>query len=279
MISRRNMLFGAAAISAWPTQLSAQPNTLAEFDAEFTQALGNVAALDATRREREGFADEYEYYQTRTTAPRIAPSSRSISERARALLILFEVTGRERYQSQFTHPIRPGGQSGVTIGIGYDIAYALPAWLKEDWAGLISDGDLARLKIACGKPGPQANALSRTLRDITISWEAAETQFRSIAVPRWTAATLAALPNAAELSDHSLGALVSLVYNRGPSFRRTGNRYRHMREIRRLIGLRQFDDVPAQLLAMRDLWPPTGPVAGLRTRRMLEAKLFQVGLA
>lgn len=257
----------------------AQPSPLDEFDAGFADALRNPAALDATRQEREGFADEYDYYLARTLAPRVPPSTRAISDRARALLILFEVTGETRYKAAYRRPVRPGGASGVTIGIGYDVGYAKPAWLEEDWDGLLDARSIDRLKVACGVSGARANALIPSLRDVEIPWKAAERQFRERAVPRWTAVTLTALPNAAELSDHSLGALVSLVYNRGPSFRKTGSRYQHMRAIRLAITTRRFADIPAQIEAMKVLWPANGPVAGLRTRRDLEAKLFRAGLA
>src|ERR1035438_7341084 len=50
---------------------------------------------------------------------------------------------------------------------------------------------------------------------VDISWDVACKQFTEREVPKWIARTAAAYPNCDLLSPGSLGALVSLSYNRG----------------------------------------------------------------
>src|SRR5262249_35029267 len=45
----------------------------------------------------------------------------------------FEVSSPAGYRRSFSHPIFPGGESGVTIGIGYDLRFADEAQLRADW--------------------------------------------------------------------------------------------------------------------------------------------------
>jgi len=74
-----------------------------------------------------------------------------------------------------------------------------------------------------------------------------------------------------------LGALVSLVYNRGTSTDPAGlpGARKEMRDIRDAVAAGRFTDIPAALRAMKRLWPEGN---GLRDRREREAKLFEEGL-
>ena len=46
-----------------------------------------------------------------------------ISPEARDLVVNFEIGSRAAYDRAYKHPVWPGGASGVTIGIGYDIGH------------------------------------------------------------------------------------------------------------------------------------------------------------
>ena len=59
-------------------------------------------------------------------------------------------------------------------------------------------------------------------------------------IPRSVALVKRPLPNTAQLSQDSLGALVSLTYNRGASFGKAGDRYVEMRSIRQRMQAREF---------------------------------------
>jgi GH24 family phage-related lysozyme (muramidase) len=98
-------------------------------------------------------------------------------------------------------------------------------------------------------------------------------------LPRYVAETISVLPNADKLSDDSLGSLVSLVYNRGPSFKLLGDRYTEMRAIRLHMVNEEYDLIPAEIRRMAHLYTDNPDTAGLVTRRNLEAALFEKGLS
>lgn len=85
-----------------------------------------------------------------------------------------------------------------------------------------------------------------------------------------------ALPNCNLIGPDCLGALVSLAYNRGPSFSLGGSRYAEMRDIKAHMTSRDFRLIPDDFRHMKRIWPNT---PGLRDRREKEAVLFEQGLA
>src|SRR6188768_168613 len=72
------------------------------------------------------------------------------------LIVRFEVGSRQRYQKEFQRPIWPGGQSGVTIGIGYDLGMAPKAQITSDWEIHLFEPELAALLAVQGVTGPAA---------------------------------------------------------------------------------------------------------------------------
>lgn len=280
MIARRTTLFGLAATMASPpfAIVRAGEAPKISFEDLLAKARNAPDELETARGDREGLLEFYEQQVTRAIAPRRPPSKRAISDDAAQMVITFEVTDRKRYEVKYQHPIWPKGQSGVTIAIGYDVGYVTPAWLREDWAGILSAEDLTRLEGASGVTGPAAKALLPQLASLRIGWDAAYKQFTTTGLPRYVAETLAVLPNAASLSNDSLGALVSLVYNRGPSFKKTTDRYREMRAIKLHMVRKEFSKIPAELLSMRRLWEGDPDLKGLLLRREMEAALFDRGL-
>jgi GH24 family phage-related lysozyme (muramidase) len=258
--------------------LAATPDRAAKayrrFDRLLAEALANENLLVAARTEREGHEKMVMIAQTR---PRPAPSATPISERATNLIVAFEVSDQKAYVRAYQHPTWPEGASGVTIGIGYDIGYARRDWLHEDWQTVIPDAQILSLEAACGVTGRAADELLSSLRSVVVPWDAAMQEFLKWTQPRTVAETEAALPNTKLLSSDSLGALVSLVYNRGASFFDSGDRFREMRAIRQHMDAKEFGKIPAEFRAMKRLW--AGKMAGLVRRRELEAVLFEAGLA
>lgn len=252
------------------------PVTSVDFDVLFRKAAASPSLLDATRQEREGLKDFYALATRAGTPVKRMKSTRAISQRAIELIILFEVSNKQRYESHYRRPVWPGGKSGVTIGIGYDLGYQTATWLNEDW-GQLDETIRTRLITACAKRADAASALLPQFRDIDISWETAEAQFRTESLPRYVAATLGALPNAEELSNDSLGALVSLVYNRGQSFANIVGR-EEMAAIHKHMHNRAFKLIPREILGMKQLWVNKPKMKGLLLRRDLEAALFEAGL-
>lgn len=199
-----------------------------------------------------------------------------ISQAAVDLIVREEVGSRRLYEAKYTHPEWPGGQSGVTIGIGYDCGYSTPARLRADWSGKIPDGMIRILEAACGLTREAAHARTRAIGStVTVPWDAAMAVFESRDAPRWEAIVTHALPNTDKLSSDSYGAIVSLAYNRGASFSNAGDRYREMRAIKDHMTTEHFSEIPQEFRSMMRLWPSTSGVHGRRER---EAVLFEAGL-
>lgn len=197
-----------------------------------------------------------------------------ISQAAVDLIVAAEVTSRATYEKKYQHPEWPGGQSGITIAIGYDVGYATEAKLRSDWTGRLSPEMIGALIPCCGVTGAAANAILARVRPlVTVPWAPAMEVFNKIDEPSWEARVCAAISGANKLPPDCLGALTSLAYNRGASFNQPGDRYTEMRNIRAAIMAGRLKDVPAQFRSMKRLW-----TNGLVERREAEARLWEKGL-
>jgi hypothetical protein len=218
------------------------------------------------------------YTQPIERGPPLGIVARPVSKDAIALIIAGEISSPAYYASRLTHPVWPHGASGVTIGIGYDIGTVKPVQFHQDWAGELGGHDIEALTEACGVRGQAAEALVGGLHGITVGYDHANRVFTLHSLPHFTAHTQQTLPNSDRLSPDCLGALVSLAYNRGPAFKAPGDRYREVRNIHDHMQAAAFDKIPAELRAMKHLWPGHDQ-RGLVLRREAEAVLFARGLA
>jgi GH24 family phage-related lysozyme (muramidase) len=188
-----------------------------------------------------------------------------------------EVSSREYYDAHASRPTWPGGASGVTIGVGYDLGYE--SGLETDWARLLTPVQIAALKPWVGVKGTAAETAIAKLSAITIPWYSAWLSFIGKSLPSYANQTRQAFANSQVLPPLCFGVLVSLVYNRGASMTDSrshpGDR-REMRDIRDAVALGRLDAIPGLLRSMERLWPLGN---GLRTRREQEAELFEAGLA
>lgn len=125
----------------------------------------------------------------------------------------------------------------------------------------------------------KAKALVQAFNDIVIGWDVAIQQFDEAKMPRLVGELYGALDNLDQLHPHCRGALLSLVFNCGSGgFTASGDRYRELREIRRLMtaGTRaDFKEIPAQLISMQRNW---GEKPSLAQRQSEEADLFEQGV-
>lgn len=196
-----------------------------------------------------------------------AASEASIDE-----LIGYEVSSPAYYQQALQAPSWPGGASGVTIGVGYDIGMTSEADFRADWTGVIDLADVDSLAKCCGVSGGIAEAMARSRSHIRVPLDAASQVFRAKSIPHALAQTVG-LFDCSQLPDDCTGALLSLVYNRGTSL--AGDRRREMLQIQKALPSHP-ELVPDLLISMDRLWPD---VPGLRTRRHSEARRFRLGLA
>ncbi|CAO4147006.1 hypothetical protein LPLAFNJD_LOCUS2340 [Methylorubrum aminovorans] len=190
------------------------------------------------------------------------------------MIIEFEVSSQATYEAKYRGAIWPQGASGVTEGIGYDVGYVTKSRLDADWMGAVSDSTLVALATVVGINGPRAQGAAAGLRGkVDVPWVAAIAVHRGKVMPRWVGLVEDSLPNAASLDPHALGAL-SLTYNRGASFRKDGDRYAEMRNIRRHMANKSFARIPEEFRSMKRIWPT---VPGLQARREREARLSSWG--
>lgn len=215
---------------------------------------------------------------------RSAPRGDTLSDAGYQLILNHEVGGGEAYyNARLRHPTWPGGESGVTIGIGYDLGYTPRARFLGDWHAM-DDDDLARLAGVIGVRGLKARERVPGVRDVLVPWGLAFGVFRDQTIPFWIGQTRAAFPGYDGLPDGARAALVSLVFNRGPAM--DGDRRREMRTIRGLVaqygaagsdGRGQIlSKIAVQIRAMKRLWYGKG-LDGLLRRRDDEAKMVESG--
>lgn len=187
-----------------------------------------------------------------------------------------EVGSRAYYDSHCARPDYPGGASGVTIGVGYDLGYQ--GAFAADWAGVLLPDQIRRLQGCLRLTGSAARMAIDAVSDIVIPWRSAWAVFLRRSMPDHVSLTRATFPSPEPPPPLCLGVLVSLVYNRGPAMEDSpehpGNR-REMREIRDAMARGDLAAVPAALRRMRRLWPAG---SDLFDRREHEAALFEEGL-
>ena len=183
----------------------------------------------------------------------------------------FEISSDAYYRRFLSHPTWPKGQSGITIGIGYDLGYQTPARMRKDWQGLLADADLERLVMVVGLKGRAGSAAVATVADITIPLVAANQVYYTATLPEYAARTRKAYPGVELLPADAQAMLLSLVYNRGTSF--SGRRRREMKAIVPLVAAADLAAIAAQIRAMKRLWG--SELSGLRKRRDIEAKLIE----
>lgn len=201
-----------------------------------------------------------------------------ISQAGFDLIVNEEVTGQSAYEAKYRRPTWPGGNSGPTIGIGYDLGMADAATIREDWTGKVPDAMVAAMCSVAGIHGEAARQATARIRPLVdIPWAAAVDVFSNRNLPKYDGMCRKVLPNYDLLSPDCRGVLTSLAFNRGASFNTAGDRYEEMRAIRAHMVAKEFAKIPAEIRAMKRLWVGQN-LPGLLSRRDHEAALFERGL-
>ena len=188
----------------------------------------------------------------------------AFSQKAFDLILSFEGMGQPKQW--------PGGESGVTIGFGYDLGYVTAAKFQEDWGDQLPADVMTKLKTAIGLKGIPAKNKAATLKDIKIDRAPSLVVFTERTVPEYEAQTRTAFPGFDALPTDAQGALVSLVFNRGASMK--GDRRTEMRAIRAAVPGGDLQEIADQLRKMKRLWVGQG-LDGLLRRRDAEADMVE----
>ena len=166
----------------------------------------------------------------------------------------------------------PGGGSGITLGIGYDLGYVTVKQFEQDWGKILSADQAERLKTVIGLKGGAAKMRAPQFGDIKVTRAQAEEVFKKRTLPLHKARTEQAFPGVDQLPPDAQGALVSLVFNRGPGM--DGERRREMRAVRDAVAKKDLREIARQIRAMKRIWERQG-LDGLLRRRDAEADLIE----
>jgi hypothetical protein len=184
--------------------------------------------------------------------------AKKISKASFDLCLRHEVTSKAYYEKHYQRPEWPGLQSGVTVGIGYDLGQASRSKIIADWQGLVDSNMLVVMACCSGYTGNAGKAkLAEVRSKILIPWSAAIKVFAERDVPTWTAEVLRKVPGADQLTPSMLGVLFDTAYNRGHSWSMAGERYAEMRAIKSHVASGNLSLVPGEFYKMKRLWPNT----------------------
>lgn len=194
-----------------------------------------------------------------------------ISPEARDLIVEFETGGQTYYNARLQRPSWPGGASGVTIGVGYDVGYNSRAGVLSDWRTL-PEGTRNALASAAGIKGVAAKSRAAALKWIIIPWADAEKLFVANTMPRFGTMTAQAFPGILNTHPHVQGVMLSTVFNRGAS--KSGARRREMAQSATAISQGEIRKLPALQRSMKRLWVGKG-LPGLLRRYDAHARLIE----
>ena len=202
-----------------------------------------------------------------------------LSKKSIDAIIAFEVTSPEYYEKHYQNPNWPGGDSGVTVGIGYDLGQNTRETIIMDWTGNVNLNFVSLMANLAGITGEAAKAkIAGLVKGIIVPYSAAYNVFINNTLPRFCKAALHVYPGLDKLNPDTQGAIVSLIYNRGNAFGVEGkpswDSRAEMRELAPLIEAADYEGIAATIDQMKRLWVGKEDMAGLIDRREVEAKLI-----
>jgi len=196
-----------------------------------------------------------------------------ISKKSIELIIQHEIGGRQIYEKRYQKPMWAGGESGCTIGIGYDMGYNTEKQFLLDWSGNLNLNFVNALKPLCGLKGEKVKGMIKgEVLNVRIPYNTAYEVFVKSSLPRYYAMTKKIYPNMDLLNEDTQGALVSVVYNRGNKLE--GDSRAEMRAIVDLIAKQDYEGIAEQIERSKRLWENRG-LDGLVVRREAEADLVR----
>jgi hypothetical protein len=200
-----------------------------------------------------------------------------VGPQAVSLIVLEEVSSEAYYTAKCQHPYWPGGASGITVGIGYDLGQHSPAEITADWRNFVTPLEVAGLVKSAGLKGTDALHALKAGLFITVPFVVAQTQFSSITLPHYAQMTDDAIDNCGKLPPDAFGALVSITFNRGVGGWNNGDsdRFSEMYQVGSAMSDGAFEQIPNLIRAMKRHWPVD---SGLWNRRLKEADLFEHAL-
>ncbi len=197
-----------------------------------------------------------------------------------------EETGGLGYYNKVTRwPHFPGHESGITIGVGYDLRFNVEAEFRAAWGGVLPAAHVDELALDIGKMGSSARVGELKSKGISVPFRSAWPVLTGLTLPSFYDQSESIYPSLSRLPDLCRSALVSLVYNRGASL--SGSRRKEMKAIQEILASADDDtlsedakrvrllEVEDQIVSMKRLWAAS---SGLIKRRQAEANLWREGI-
>ncbi len=196
-----------------------------------------------------------------------------ISKKSIDFIIQQECGGRAFYDKVLQKPSWPGGDSGITIGIGYDCGYETLTQFTKDWNNNLPIDSFKLLKPVVGVKGEKARDLLKgDILSVRIPFNMAYDVFVKNDVPRYFAMTKKIYPQLEELNEDTQGALVTMDFNRGTSL--AGDARTEMRAIVDLVAKKDYEGIAEEIEKSKRLWEHRG-LDGLVLRREAESDLVR----
>ena len=187
----------------------------------------------------------------------------------RPIYPLGQVMSWDDFEGLDSPPDWPGAESGVTIGIGYDLGYEKN--FAEDWGQKLEPEVFAHLSKVIGLKGEEARQALKELPHITISDQDAIAVFHDRTVPRYSNLVSLMYPGFSLMAPEAQTALFSLVYNRGASL--DGGDRIQMRAMRPMVLTHDYVGMSAELLKMIGIWEASPIAKDMERRRTAESDL------
>ncbi len=186
------------------------------------------------------------------------------------LIIQPEVSSQANYEKKLRGVVWPGGASGLTIGLGYDIGMVSAAQVALDWWPVLPATSIVQLQKVAGITGPKCKQYLGMAIDIP--WATALQVFYNTSLKQHARKAANTYPELEELHPYEQTAIVGLVYNRGASL--VGERRTEMKEL--VDAIKADDDtlMAALIREMKRLW--TNKQGGLILRREEEADYIEL---
>lgn len=199
-----------------------------------------------------------------------------VGKNAVALIVAQEIGSAALYEKEYQSPVWPGGASGATVGIGYDLGQHTSAQIAADWGTYLDPATVALMCDGAGVTGQAAHAKASALRAVRVPLVIAQQVFALSTLPRYAKGTDDALDNCDQIPPDAFGALVSISYNRGyGGWDMDDDRHTEMADISDAMTAAAYTKVPGLIRAMQRLWAHG---SDLWERRGLEADLFAKSL-
>ena len=199
-----------------------------------------------------------------------------VSKKSLDLIVNSEISSKSAYNTKYKFPILPGEDSGITIGIGYDLGQVSTSKFVEDWEGILKTSVINKLVKTVGKTKSAAKEVfTAEIKAIEISWDDALEVFYTKSMPKYAKDTIGIYPGVQLLPPDAQGALVSLVYNRGTSFTKPSEeRRKEMKNIAKHVANKDLEKIADEIVSMKRLWD-INTSRGLHIRRDNEAALVR----